>query len=206
MTAKDERLLELRGSFDTVYSQMIKLSVVSCNPEKEEGCADEDEIHEYFTRTEINVMSTFGFIDFDKVLPAEITLEKAEKLLDTADHNASKGTQTFHYLGESRAMLFDDRVNFLGLTEPKEINYLTVTPGKELYPDAYPNATNFVFSLSKEVNVQRRVVYDVFMMFGDVGGLLDFILIIFRPMIFYISGSFMSASLVTRLFHRSESA
>ena len=81
---------------------------------------------------------------------------------------------------------------------------MTFSAIKEIYPDSTPFATNFIFTLSKEVNVQRRVVYDIFMMFGDVGGLLDFILIVFRPLLYYLSGSFMSASLISRLFHRSE--
>lgn len=53
--------------------------------------------------------------------------------------------------------------------------------------------------------MQRRVVYDIFMMFGDVGGLLDFILIVLRPVFCYLSSTFMSASLVSRLFHYTES-
>ena len=53
--------------------------------------------------------------------------------------------------------------------------------------------------------MQRRVVYDIFMMFGDVGGLLDFILIVLRPVFCYLSSTLMSASLVSRLFHYTES-
>ena len=61
------------------------------------------------------------------------------------------------------------------------------------------------FTLSKEVLVQRRVVYDIFMMFGDVGGLQDFILIVLAPLFSYFSSSFMSATLVSKLYHASES-
>ena len=53
--------------------------------------------------------------------------------------------------------------------------------------------------------MQRRVVYDMFMMFGDVGGLLDFILILLRPVFCYLSSTLMSASLVSRLYHYSDS-
>ena len=71
------------------------MSVVSCNPDEEESCADQDEIHEYFDKHRIYVASTFGFIDFDKILPLEVTLDKAEKLVDYADHNAMRGTRTY---------------------------------------------------------------------------------------------------------------
>ena len=43
------------------------------------------------------------------------------------------------------------------------------------------------------------------MMFGDVGGMVDFILIVLSPILSYFTSSFMSASLVSKLYHVSES-
>ena len=42
------------------------------------------------------------------------------------------------------------------------------------------------------------------MMLGDVGGLLDFILIVFKPILGYLSSSCLTVSLVSKLFHTSE--
>ena len=55
-------------------------------------------------------------------------------------------------------------------------------------------------SLSQKVTRQRRVVYDIFMMFGDVGGLNDFLVLIFSGLFGFISNTFLDASLVKELF------
>ena len=83
---------------------------------------------------------------------------------------------------------------------------MTFSPQKSIFPDYFgnPNGTYFQFCLSKEVYVQKRVVYDIFMMLGDVGGLLDFILIVFKPVLGYLSSSCLTVSLVSKLFHTSE--
>ena len=56
-----------------------------------------------------------------------------------------KGKNILYKLDESRAELYDDRINFLGLTEPKEINYLTFSTDKTVTPDYFgnPDAISF---------------------------------------------------------------
>ena len=56
--------------------------------------------------------------------------------------------------------------------------------------------TSFILTLSSKVTIQKRVVYDIFMMFGDVGGLYDFIIISFTSLFGFWSEHFMRASLV----------
>ena len=41
-------------------------------------------------------------------------------------------------------------------------------------------------------------------MFGDIGGMLDFVLIVLGPIFSYFTSSFMSSSLVSKLYHVSE--
>ena len=78
-------------------------------------------------------------------------------------------------LEEYQAELHDDPINFLGHSKPKLIKYLNVSDF------AMPTQTRdkevpfkIVFQLSQNVHKQKRVVFDIFMMLGEVGGLNDF--------------------------------
>ena len=88
------------------------------------------------------------------------------------------------------------------MAEPKEINYLNFSDGSAFWSDI--NNSKFPFriymSLSQKVTRQRRVVYDIFMMFGDVGGLNDFLVLILSGLFGFISNTFLEASLVKELF------
>ena len=55
-------------------------------------------------------------------------------------------------------------------------------------------------SLSTKVNIQKRTVYDIFMMFGEVGGLRDFIFLILAPFLSLFSERFLLASIVSKLY------
>ena len=41
----------------------------------------------------------------------------------------------------------------------------------------------------------------MFMMFGDVGGFYDFLIILFAPIFGYFARNFMAASMIQKLFH-----
>ena len=50
--------------------------------------------------------------------------------------------------------------------------------------------------------IQKRVVYDIFMMFGEVGGLYDFYVIFLAFFFGFFSEHFLVAELVQKLFRR----
>ena len=61
-------------------------------------------------------------------------------------------------------------------------------------------------SLSSKVTKQKRVVYNVFMMFGDVGGLYDFFVLALASVFGLASEHFMFASLVSKLFRVADTS
>ena len=104
---------------------------------------------------------------------------------------------------EFNAELHDDRINFMGLNEPKIINYLNpddliIETPETLSQMQY--GTCFALSISNVVTKQKRVVYDIFMLFGDVGGLYDFIFLILASVLGFWSEAFMRSSLVQKLY------
>ena len=78
-------------------------------------------------------------------------------------------------LHEVRTELYDDRINFMGLASPKELLYLNFDETVQSMPDSMFEQFTVMVTLSDKVVIQKRVVYDALMMFGDVGGLRDFI-------------------------------
>jgi len=97
---------------------------------------------------------------------------------------------------ENRVELHDDRINLLGMTEPKKLSYLNLSD-KVTYYDVHNNSHFTVFfSLSKTVVIQKRKVYDAAMMLGDVGGLYDFFCITLSLVLAPIAETFLKASLV----------
>ena len=61
-------------------------------------------------------------------------------------------------------------------------------------------------TLSNKVKKQKRIAYDAFMLFGDVGGLRDFLGLFLSAFFGFFSERFMTASLVQTLFHASNSS
>ena len=74
-----------------------------------------------------------------------------------------------------RTELYDERLNFMGLAPPKELQYLNIGETVDSMPDGMFGHFTIMVTLSDKVIMQKHVIYDVFMMFGDVGGLRDFI-------------------------------
>ena len=56
------------------------------------------------------------------------------------------------------------------------------------------------FFLSEEVTIQKRVVHDVFAMFGEVGGLYDFMIILCSFVFNSVTNDFFLASMIANLF------
>ena len=56
-------------------------------------------------------------------------------------------------------------------------------------------------NISNKVQIQKRVVYDILMMFGDVGGLNDFAGLFLATFFGYFAENFMVARMIEKLFH-----
>ena len=87
------------------------------------------------------------------------------------------------------------------MASPTEIKYLnfgeTMRESKGVQPDL-PIQLNI--NLSRKVYIKRRVVYDIFMMLGEVGGLRDFIALTCVAILGAFSERFLLAELASKLF------
>ena len=78
-------------------------------------------------------------------------------------------------LNEYRTELEDKRFNFLNLVQPETVNFMNFDPFfHESSVELFTDFTIWI-TLSSKVSKQKRIVYNVLAMFGDVGGLNDFI-------------------------------
>lgn len=104
-------------------------------------------------------------------------------------------------LDEVRIELYDDNLNFMGLSNPKSLDYLNYAEIVHDVPFKDSETTFQAFiALSSKVSIEKRVVHDVFMMLGEVGGLHDFLTIMFGMIFGNLSGNLLSATLVKSLY------
>ena len=98
-------------------------------------------------------------------------------------------------------MLQDDWLNFMGLSEPREFRYMNAEKS-EIEQSVYTTFFNFsiTFSLSNKVHYHRRTVYDIFHLYGDVGGFADFVTLFFGLVFSRFADSFLKASAISSLF------
>ena len=89
----------------------------------------------------------------------------------------------------------------MGLEEPKEFDYLNISDNYKVSSNSIDNSTKIWISLSKKINYQKRIVYDIFMMFGDVGGLNDFLGLLISPIFGLFSEFLLSGDMVKKMFH-----
>ena len=87
------------------------------------------------------------------------------------------------------------------LMEPKELDFLNFKPQYKYAPqsDIFEHFT-IVINISSDVFIQKRIVYDVLTMLGDVGGLNEFVLSIFAAIIGFFSNSLMVRSLIEKFY------
>ena len=105
------------------------------------------------------------------------------------------------FLDEYQVELYDDVINSLGLTEPKVFNYFNFASEIKEEPGyLHSNALSIYLQISDKVFKQKRTVYDILMMAGDVGGLNDFLIIAMAAIFGTFSHSFLQATLVKKLF------
>ena len=89
----------------------------------------------------------------------------------------------------------------MGLAEPKTVSYLNFAENFHDLPTHGSAKFSATMFLSTKVTIQKRTVYDIFMMFGEVGGLRDFIFLILAPFLSLFSERFLLASIVSKLYH-----
>ena len=76
----------------------------------------------------------------------------------------------------------------MNLAEPAELRYLNFADKVSQWPTHFRAPLTIQMNLSNKVFIQSRVVYDLFMMLGEVGGLRDFIVLFFSTFMTDISG------------------
>ena len=69
----------------------------------------------------------------------------------------------------------------MGMSSIKELKYLNFADTIKLEKAFIETPLTVYMTLSRKVNIKKRVVEDIFKMFGDVGGLWDFIAFGFAP-------------------------
>ena len=96
---------------------------------------------------------------------------------------------------EFRTDLFDDNLNFLGLGAPKKINYLNFSNIVKEWPEPW-STFSIDLALSQKVIIQKRIVYDLSMMLGDVGGLYDFLNLCHGIIFWFFSSRFLITKMI----------
>jgi len=117
----------------------------------------------------------------------------------------SKGRLAKFGINEHRTDLYDNRFDLLGLLSPKEVDYLIIDSHNTDWPNTAVegNQTTFLFMLTRKVTLQKRVVYNVFMMLGDIGGLNDILGIFVSFIVGIFSSQLMQSELISKLLHQS---
>ena len=89
----------------------------------------------------------------------------------------------------------------MDLAKPVQIDFLNFDDKLNDMPTNLFEVFTIFISLGNKVIIQKRIVYDYLMMFGDVGGLNDFIFLLLSSVFGFISNRLMLKALVERLFH-----
>ena len=204
----DAQLLELKGSFFGSFAQSssVVIKFVPCQVEDSTDCASKDDLNAFMKSHVFQMIGTTNFIEMDQVLSIEETLQKQSDLLIWTKIDLEQ-PQLIKYLEleEFRTELYDDSINFMGLSDPKTLDYLNFDKSSSQITVTAPQFTVWI-NLSSKVTKQKRVVYDIFMMFGEVGGLYDFLALALASIFGFASEHIMFASLVQKLFRIAETS
>ena len=94
----------------------------------------------------------------------------------------------------------------MGLGSAKEISFLNSADVMKAHTQDFTTnkRTSFVFTLSNRIVKQKRVVYDLFMMLGDVGGLSDIIIGICLTLVSVVNEPFMTSKLIQKLYKKPQ--
>ena len=107
-------------------------------------------------------------------------------------------------MDEFRVSLNDRKLDLLGIHEPDTFEFLNFS---DFVADSSltHGTINIDIMLSQKVTIQNRIMYDFAMMFGDVGGLYDFINLSLAALVGFFSKNFLVASLIQKLFWSNSS-
>ena len=90
---------------------------------------------------------------------------------------------------ETRIEFQDNIYDAFGLLEPHEINFMNIGRDYQIFSNVSQYFSLSLFP-SNTVKVQKRSVYNFLMMFGDVGGLHDFITLVLTAFLGPVSEKF----------------
>ena len=140
-------------------------------------------------------------------MPIEETLEQLQNTILVLTKIDLDQPQVFKILelDEFRTQLYDDNINFMGLSDPKTLEYLNFNTASN-HQSLESSQFIIMMALSSKVTKQKRVVYDIFMMFGEVGGLYDFLALALASIFGFASEHYMFASLVQKLFRIADTS
>ena len=126
-------------------------------------------------------------------------------MLKALQIDPNKGQAFWANLVEHRASLYDDAVNFMDLSPSKDFTYFNFDENIRPFPltlNEPSGRTIFAFFLSKKIVVQKRFVYDLFTMLGDVGGMSDFFFFVLSSICHLFSNKLLTTAMISQLFHQ----
>ena len=126
-TAQDTSQLNVQGLWESNNRIYVNITFTPCAHASGKDCADYAELEEFLNYHYLTVFTWESFIDFESVQEKEDTLKQQTKLaLWNKITNTRDGVTYLMRLKEHQAELYDSRINFLGFSEPKEINYFNL--------------------------------------------------------------------------------
>ena len=129
-----------------------------------------------------------NFINFSEFEDAESMIHSMAEMYYMREIDLDNPQIVRLYLEEERTELYDDRLNFMGLTDPEVLHYMNMDKVLREMPQGWASgAQTTLITLSKKVTLHKRIVYDTFMMLGDIGGLLDFIFLVLAAIFGFLS-------------------
>ena len=138
-----------------------------------------------------------------EVVAEEDTLKKATSFLWQGHVTVETPESYYINVDENRVELQDSRFNLNNLVPAKEFSFLNCNENvRKLAINAYGNFA-ISLSLSNKVIIHKRSIYSVLMMFGDVGGLSDFISFVLSGFLTFFADRMMLAAMVQKLFRIS---
>ena len=167
-------------------------------------CATQSEIETFLAQNTFFLFNVDNFINLDEVKPPEKSLEQVVNELLILNIKLDKVYSLDLTLEETRVELQDDILNPQGLIEPTEIKYLNFNKYFYEYQSKYNPGFTIQLRLDNTIQIQKRVVYNLLMMFGDVGGFHDIIRWLLPTIFTFFADKFIKADLIQNLFRVSE--
>ena len=175
---------------------MIEIKFIPCSPDFRNDCASEQEMRVFHKSHELLMFSHINYIEMEEIESIEDSIKKSFHVPLLLVHSMDEPKMYEITLDEYRASFQDSQVNFMGLEKPKEFEYLNFSDSHRVKSNNYDRATWIIISLSKKVIHQKRNVYNIFMMFGDVGGLNDFLCLLISPVFGLFSDYLLNGDMV----------